>query len=125
MIRFGLEVKEDNSGWGQTLVDDAIATTFTFANITVFDADFVDHVISKARDAIARNVPILQLLDQRLQVGFDVAITFFEMTGFPFECVGNENLVGGDSGITVVIPQSRYRTDASGFDICKGTVNPG
>lgn len=64
LIRFGIEVKEDNSSWGQTLVDDAIAPTFAFANVAVFDTDFVDHVISKARDAIAGKIAILQLLDQ-------------------------------------------------------------
>lgn len=52
----------------------AKAGSGTFANVTVFDADFVDNSISKARDAIAGDVAILQLLDQGFQVGFDVAI---------------------------------------------------
>ena len=58
------------------MVDNAIAATFTFANVAVFDTDFVDNVISKARDAIARKVTVLQLLDQGLQVRFKVAIAF-------------------------------------------------
>ena len=92
LVRFGVEVEENNGSWGQALVDDAVAATFAFANVAVLDADFVDNVIGKARDAIAWEVAILQLLDRGLQIGFDVAVAFFEVAGFTFEFGGDENL---------------------------------
>ena len=71
-------------------------------NVAVVALDFVDTVISQARDTIAGQVAILQLLNQGWQVRFKLAIAFFELAGLPFEGIGNENLSGWRIVITVV-----------------------
>lgn len=94
LIGFGVDVKQDDNFGGEDLVDDAIATTFAFADIAIFGADFEDGV-ANAGDLVAGGFALLELGDQGFDVIADLAVAFGEVADLAFEFVGDEDLGGG------------------------------
>jgi hypothetical protein len=94
LIGFGVDVKQDDNFGGEDLVDDAIATAFAFADVTIFGADFEDGV-TNAGDLVAGGFALFELGDEGLNVFADLAVAFGEITNLAFEFVSDEDLGGG------------------------------
>jgi hypothetical protein len=91
LIRFGVDVKQDNKFGSEDLVDDAIATAFAFADVTIFRADFEDGVADTG-DLVSGGFALSELGDEGLDIFADLAVAFGEVTDLAFEFISNEDL---------------------------------
>ncbi len=66
-IGLGVDRCKNDSVNSFDVVNDTIATTFAFLDIAVFETDF-EHGVVYSRDAIARKLTRLKLLDQGLKI---------------------------------------------------------